>query len=445
MSRPNILYVFTDQQSHDAMSCTGNSNLSTPALDRLAADGTRFSNAYVANPVCSPSRAAMFTCRWPHQVGMMNNSGAIPDEMKPTCLGPVMSRAGYDCGYAGKVHVPGLFDAVDGHGFREVAPCGDNGLPSACDAFLREERDKPFFLVASFVNPHAICEYGRFHHTPFADVGEPPCLADCPNLPANYDIPAYEPEAIRMWQRRQQILEIHHNYTPEDWRRYRWGYNRLVEYVDAQIGQIMQSLEDAGHADDTIVVFSADHGDGQGAHRLGQKWTFYEESAKVPLIFRGPGIVASGLPEDALANAGLDLGPTICDLCDVDMPDEWPGESLKPLLTGEGEPPERKAVFCENELHGMGVQGRMVRTARFKYSVYAKFKNREQLVDLKEDPGEMVNLAVESRYSAVLTVHRNLLYDWCVSTNDWFGGQYEYPDKPIVLPGTTLEDAPSRS
>ena len=167
-SRPNVLYIFTDQQWAGAMSCAGNRDLRTPIMDRLAAEGVRFPNAYCSFPMCVPARASMITGRPPHALGM--NGALVPDctvdiseADLASSLGRLMSDAGYRCGWGGKWHT-GLRgggcwlpprEKLD-HGFDHVAGFDDNALPDACARFLHAEDDRPFFLVASFDNPDII-------------------------------------------------------------------------------------------------------------------------------------------------------------------------------------------------------------------------------------------------------------------------------------------------
>ena len=156
--RPNILFIMTDQQHAGMMSCTGNSNLKTPALDSLAHTGIRFEIAYAANPVCVPSRISMMTGMMPGRLGVFSNGNkaVVPDEVKLSSLGKLMRGAGYETFYGGKVHMckelnppKAGFDIVDGD--------QRASLPDACIEFIRAKRDRPFFAVASFINPHDIC------------------------------------------------------------------------------------------------------------------------------------------------------------------------------------------------------------------------------------------------------------------------------------------------
>jgi arylsulfatase A-like enzyme len=433
-SRPNILYVFTDQQSADAMSCAGNPEVHTPALDRLAASGVRFTQAYCTYPLCTPARASMFTGRMPHEVGINTNNQPIDERFRQEELGHLLSAAGYECAYGGKWHVPEI-SIPEGHGFRSICPFDDVGLPHRVQAFLEGPHERPFFLVASFDNPHNICEYRRQQNLPWGPVGAVPRLEDCPSLPANYAIPPFEPEAIRVISGANPYI-YPASFSDEQWRAYRWGYYRLVEKVDAQVGQILDALDETGLAGDTVVIFSSDHGDAAGSHHLVQKSFLYEEQTHVPFIVRVPWMDRAGTVDAHLVSNGPDFYASACDLAGVELPVGIEGRSVLPLLAGDGDVEGHDHLVIETHWENHRCDGRMVRTERFKYVAYTWGAYREALYDMARDPGEMVNLAVRSTYADVLQQHRNLLRDWCARTGDsFYGHHYSHPDMPFMAPG----------
>ena len=183
--RPNILFIITDQQSATAMSCAGNSDIHTPNMDRLAAAGVLFRNAYCAAPLSGPSRAAMFTGYSPYEIGMDKNNVPLPDSLHNRTLGHLLSAAGYDCAYAGKWHVHTAAMPDGEFGFTTIHPFRDNGLAEACVNFLRQKHNRPFFLVASFDNPHNICEFARSHNLPHGNLPSLP-EDECPTRPPNF-------------------------------------------------------------------------------------------------------------------------------------------------------------------------------------------------------------------------------------------------------------------
>jgi len=429
-TRPNILCVLTDQQSASTMSCVGNQDLHTPAMDHLAREGVLFEQAYVTQPLCTPCRGSMFTGLMPHQCGTPCNGAAIHAERRPLELGNMLRHSGYECLYGGKWHVPEIrMPENNDHGFRAICGFDDHELAGACVDYFAEFAEgeagqrQPFFMVASFDNPHNICEYGRTMALPWGDLPEPPPLEQCPNLPANFAVPPFEPELLRLEQACNWAINPYRERSAEDWRRLRWGYFRLVEKVDREIGRILDGLRQHGLEKDTVVIFSSDHGDGHGAHQWNQKSVLYEEVVRVPMIVRAPGGRRGHADAAHLVSNALDLFPTVCDYAGVAPPDDLTGHSLRALVEGHDPSGWRDAVYIETAFdggRGYGTRGRAVRTQRFKYMVYDRGKFREQLVDLENDPGEMVNLAVESRHREELEHHRELLREFVVEADDNF-------------------------
>lgn len=423
--RSNVLYIFTDQQSADAMSCAGNPDVRTPATDRLAAEGVRFDRAYCTFPLCTPSRASMFTGRWAHQVGVRYNEQSMTDEARENGIGNLLSAGGYDCGYGGKWHIPYASPMEKGHGFEYINAFDDFTLADDTIEFMRRGRDRPFFCVASFDNPHGICEHGANLPLPWGPVGDPPPVEDCPLLPANHAPAPFAP-AVGIQRG---------DWSPERWRRYLWTYYRLVEQVDREIGRILDAVDELGLADSTLVVLSSDHGDMLAAHRMIQKLPLYDECCRIPMIVRAPGGRAAAVDERLVSN-GLDLYPTICDYAGVEPPFDAPGRSMRPLLEGAPADGWRDEVVVETQMgRSGGTLGRMVRTDRYKYIAYSRGENREQLFDMQTDPGETVNLAVSSRWRDVLQDHRDRLRTWCAATGDDFGYHYTHPKVPFIVPG----------
>ena len=173
IERPNIIYIFTDQQTASAMSCAGNPDLHTPNLDRLAAAGILFNNAYCTAPLSGPSRGAMFTGYYPDAVGLSVNGSPMPDSLKAQTLGTLIKNAGYDCAYGGKWHLPLLEVPDKEYGFDNIYKHSDDGLAEACAEYLSRKHKKPFFLVASYDNPHNICEYARRQNFPYGNIDIP--------------------------------------------------------------------------------------------------------------------------------------------------------------------------------------------------------------------------------------------------------------------------------
>jgi choline-sulfatase len=430
-TRPNVLLIMTDQQFAGAMSCVGNRDVHTPAMDSLAANGTLFTNAYCTNPVCVPSRVSLFNGHMPHEMGVYTNIYPHAAIRNFPMLGRSLRDAGYDTGYVGKWHLLVPEKEKDIHGFDYMSIHKDPETPRDCSAFIKQKRDKPFFLVASFIDPHDICQWARGESFKNGPIGDPPSPEQCPELPANHAIPDNEPDVIRKVQAKyRESIYPTADWTPGKWRQYRWAYYRMVELVDRRIGEVLDALRNTGQEENTVVLFVSDHGDGTGAHLWNQKQVLYEEPTRVPFIIAQKGRSRPGVTEHTqLVSTGLDLFPTVCDCAGVTVPPELKGHSLRGIVeTGHGKP-LREYVVTETEFgeftntppfQHVGPMGRMVRSAKYKYVVYSEGTIREQLFDMENDPGEMVNLAVSSEHSDVLNAHRRMLLDWAAETKDDF-------------------------
>ena len=428
-SRPNILILLTDQQSATMLSAAGNPWLRTPAMDSLAASGVRFEKAYCTNPLCVPSRFSFLTGRYPSAVGVRHNEEKPSDAVRSIAagaMGHLFQRAGYTTVYGGKVHLPGPMADIRSCGFDVLTGDQRDGLADACVDFLRRKHARPFLMVASFINPHDICYMAIRDHDPKTRNVPPPLdealklppgvseaeffRSHCPPLPANFEIPAGEPEAVT-WLMTVTPFRQHarDNWSKEQWRRHRWAYCRLTESVDAQIGRVLAAVRDAGLDGNTLVVLTSDHGDMDSAHRLEHKTVLYEESVRIPMIVSWPGrTAASRIDREHLVSNGLDLLPTLCDYAGIRTPRGLEGRSLRPLA--EGRPPARwrKNLFIETAI------GYMVTDGRYKYSAFDPDKGgrREFLADLENDPGEMRNLAQDASRREVLTRLRAAMTGW---------------------------------
>ena len=420
-TKPNILFIMTDQQHARMLSCAGNASLHTPAMDRLAAEGIRFEQAYCTNAVCVPSRISMATGMMPCRLGGGDNAAAsaierLPSDVVAHSMGKTMKRAGYDTFYGGKVHMcPSL--APQQAGYDEYFPDEREQLPAACIEFMKQERNAPFFAVASFINPHDICfahraRNGISTYNVLELYEEANALDDeaLPPLPENYAITENEPSAVTAELNPEAptpAIPMRDQYDERDWRINRWIYHRLTEQVDTQIGIILDGLTAAGLDDDTLVIFTSDHGNMDASHHLASKMLFYEESVGVPLILKYPGKIPSGRTDrDHLVSTGLDLLPTLCDFAGVETPAHLLGRSLRPLAEGERVEEWRSYVVSETSWF------RMIRTQKYKYCAFRLKESKEFLVDMADDPGELQNLVDAPRFQDILSEQRALLAEW---------------------------------
>ncbi len=432
--KPNILLITTDQQSADALSCRmGNTYINTPAMDSLAANGTFFTRAYSANPLCIPARTAMFTGQCPHVTGIQFNDTKASLVGRYRCLGNVFREAGYDTAYFGKWHLPYPVGDRSAHGFEVTAAIKNDGIdseiPGPAEEFMRQRRDRPFLLVTSFVNPHNICEWPRGEPLKNGPVGAPPSVEHCPPAVLNL-LPMEDETDIMKFMRRSYQGNNKFpvgSFDEKKWREYRWAYFRMIEMVDSHIARVLQALRRSGKHENTLIVFTSDHGDCQGAHGWNQKTVFYDESSRIPFII-SRGWDTNAKTTDRLVNTGIDLLPTLCDFAGIQIEDRLPGISLRETTVGADGKDARAYVVVENKMvQGVPIdgkklepEGRMVRSRQFKYCVYDVGSRNESLVDMDDDPGETRNLAERAEYRQILEQHRKYLAEWCQMTNDHF-------------------------
>ena len=426
--KANILVIITDQQFADSMSCCISTDyIHTPNMDAMATSGMRFTRAYCANPLCVPSRTAMFSGHYLHEIGIQTNSREKIDPDKFICMGRIFKEAGYDTGFFGKWHMPYKEANKNEHGFDKYI--GKEGRYSGvpCSQFIRKDRKRPFLAIASFLNPHNICEWSRGEKLPGGPIGELPKPQDCPPLKPNMAPPKGETDIISHMRKAYQahrLFPVGH-FTNDKWRQYRWAYYRLIEKVDRHVGTLLDALRESGQQENTLVVFLSDHGECHGVHRWNQKTVFYDEAARVPFIINQKGTTPQGTC-DALVQTGVDLIPTLCDFAGIEAPKGLPGRSLKAHALNQSPVEDRPYIVISNKMvqcepvNGVLLQpdGRMVRSQKYKYCLYSLGRRRESLVNMHADPGEMVNLAEEGRYRKILLQHREYLRDFALKHGD---------------------------
>jgi arylsulfatase A-like enzyme len=447
---PNFLIIVCDQMVLDAISAYRDAFthpayachwVDTPNLDDLVRNGVSFLESHSTNPVCCPARSSLFTGRMPVETGLIVNNTGI-DRDVPN-MGQWFERDGrYDRVYCGKWHAGGQWNVPDVTGPRKIPgfdtlPNGpgnwgrnmDYAVSSSVEAFIRNRsRERPFIVVAGLMDPHDICFWGpsaigrgRPRGTDFFGLGD-----NLPTLPPNQDYDFPEPWGGGVAP--NVFSDMH-------WRNYIYDYCRMVERLDRNVGRMLRAVRDTG--DDTIVVFTADHGDGLGRHRRLQKWHPYEESVKVPFIVYGPrfGIRRNVVDAEHLIS-GVDLMSTVCDYAGVTPPPNVRGLSLRPLLEG------RDAEWRDDLYYELRLTGRGIRTARFKYAVNyvqsapkqrptpeavfvtedgtpsefltgegRRFRRHEGrlLFDMEADPWETRNLALDPAFEDVMREHDRIL------------------------------------
>lgn len=419
--KPNILLIITDQQTADAMSCAGNPYLKTPAMDKLAASGARFERNYVTQPLCLPFRSSLQTGRYPHEIGTVSNGTKIQGEFP--MLGNLVAAAGYKCDYIGKWHI-GIDPEKAGYeGYDNVGL--DDKKAEAAQKYLLMSHEKPFFLTVSLMNPHNVCQLARADANgtdlPDGPIGLAPSnLNELPPLPDNFNVSDNEPSILREVQKSSFVQYPTSNWDELTWRQYLWGYYRLVEKVDAEIGKILKALKDGGYENNTVVIFTSDHGEGIAMHHWNQKQILYDQVTRVPLIISWRGKFQNRIYPELVSNA-LDIPVTILDIAGVRKPISMHGISLLSIMEGKSPKPREfvvtETMFAENN-KPLGATGRSIRTIKYKYCIYDNGNKREQFFDMENDPGEINNLVNNANFEKELHVHRKLINEWAKMTND---------------------------
>ncbi len=417
---PNILFIMCDQLA--ARATMGFA--ASPNIDRLLERSLRFSRAYTVCPLCMPARAAMWSGRYPHETNVVSNLEPPKDAATLfTTVGEVFTKAGYQTVHFGKMH-----DAGSLRGFNLVSPPVKkpfkHDLPVNYDSFedvdttekmtgfLRNSKKSktPFLAVADLNNPHNICQFvGENENLPL------PGLDDLPPLPDNFRCDDWQTRPLPVRYicctspRQRQAA----HWTPERYRFYLAAYRQYIGMVDKQIGEILTALRESGKADNTIVVFTADHGENMAAFGLVTKHiSFYENTVNIPMAVYDPAKPERrGVNHDRLVS-NLDIFPTLCELAGIEPPPELPGSSI---LQGQG----AGYVVSEwvSEYFNTISPGRMLADKTHKY-VHFLEGNGEELYDLANDPGEKHNLAPLPEFKETLQKYRGLLKEHTVKTKD---------------------------
>jgi len=358
--RPNVVFVLIDDMRWDVMSSAGHPFVKTPNLDRIAAQGVRFTNAFVTTSLCSPSRASFLTGTYAHTHGVRVNGRMELDPSMPT-FPQLLRDAGYETAFVGKWHMipdpnprPG-FDywlSFPGQGVYRDPDLNENGrdikrkgyitdlLTEYAVAYLARPRSKPFCLFLSHKAMHSEFIPADRHKRLYEDV-------DLLAPPSQQDDLRGKPRWQREVQLRGKRLKspappggIPDAVQPKDWEmagrraRLRMNWHRTLAAVDEGMGRVLETLKKSGVADDTVIIFAGDNGFFLGEHGRDDKRYAYEESIRIPLVISGPGVKPRGKQASQLV-LNIDLAPTILDLAGVKIPSSMQGRSLEPLLAGK--------------------------------------------------------------------------------------------------------------
>ena len=443
--RPNILWYCTDQQRFDTIGALGNPYVKTPVVDQLVRSGVAFTHAYCQSPICTPSRSSFMTGLYPSRVhNTRNGNESFPSY--PPVITKLISDSGYYCGLIGKFHLqsagrrtePRIDDGFDywrfshaprddwqeGHHYADwvrdqggdldaMRASEDRVLPElhqttwasecAIEFIQQQQADRPWLLNVNIYDPHP----------PFIPPKTYAAKFDAAKMPG----PHFKVSDLDQQARLSAIDFQDEIRSPEEHkaRQCQANYYAMIAQIDDQFARILQCLDQTGQRDETVVIFTSDHGESLGDHGLMFKGCrFYEGLVRVPLIFSWPERFTADSQSDALVEL-LDLTATLLDLCDVDQPHYMQGRSLIPILTGD-QSPEHHRDFVRSEYfdaldpeftNGRGTFATMYRDRRYKLCMYHD-QNLGEMYDLLDDPWEHNDLWFSPEHEA--TKHR-MIFD----------------------------------
>lgn len=417
--KPNILFLLIDDQRNDTLGCAGHPIIQTPVIDNLAAEGVRFSNAFVTTSICAASRASILTGLYERTHGYTFGKPPVRAAHLSQSYPVLLRSAGYRTGFIGKFGIQSEFNP-DAELFDYFMPIGRSPyFKEQADGSLRHEtelagdraveflntnpEEEPFCLSISFNAVHAE-DYDQENHFPwpkavdgmYEDVNIPePRLSD-PSIFEN------QPEFLKQSLNRQRFFWRWD--TPEKYQKNMKGYFRMISGVDHVIGRMREELEKLDLADNTVIIYMADNGYYMGDRGFAGKWSHYDPSLRIPFIIYDPRLPEKkrGIVKHEMA-LNIDAPATMLELAGVDVPAHYQGYSLLPLVQGRNTPDWRDDFFCEHLMDHEDIpKWEGIRDKRY---VYARYFEQdpvyEFLHDLKTDPDQLVNVISDPDYKDI--------------------------------------------
>jgi len=407
--RPNIVFMYTDDQRWDALSCAGHPFVKTPNIDRIAKEGVRFRNAFVTTPLCSPSRASFLTGQYAHthKVTGNGNNNALSHEL--LTFPRLLQRHGYETAFIGKWHMgnddtprPGFDHWVSfrGQGVYVDPQLNVNGAPVSAKGymtdiltgraveFLRRTHSKPFLLYLGHKAVHGPFTPAERHKDLYSD--QPITRA-----PSGQNSLEGKPALQRKIEEKPLPAQVQAQLRGPNDELVR-NQLRTLQAVDEGAGQVLEALQEKKQLDNTLVIFTSDNGYFWGEHGLGDKRAAYEESIRIPMVMRYPKLIKAGTTLDEAA-LNIDIGPTLLDVAGAAIPRQIQGRSLAPLWRGRRSGWRQSFLteyFAEPQYPRIP-SWQAVRTEQWKYIHYTELEGMDELYDLKADPFEMKNLIQE--------------------------------------------------
>jgi len=468
--QPNVLFIISDDLNN-SLGCYGHPLVKTPNIDKLAARGVTFQRSYCQYPLCGPSRNSLLTGLYPNSTGILQNSQifrqTIPSQLS---MPQAFRQQGYFAGRIGKLYHYNVPKSVGTNGHDDPGSWELELNPAGCDRLLEEgdifslrpgnfggtlswyasprgdlehtdgmlakdaewvlercakERDRPFFLAVGFYRPH----------TPYV-------------APKSYftGYPEKEMPLVQGWEQDQQDIpkpglgshkREHDKLTDELRQQAIQAYFASITFMDAQVGRVLDALDRLELADDTIVVFTSDHGYHLGEHGLWQKQSLFEESSRVPLIIAAPGQCKAGSVAETPVGL-VDVFPTLAELCGVDPPKNLQGQSLTKIMQDPSLPGRGWAL---TEVTRGGGEKRLfgysLRTPRYRYTEWGGGEAGRELYDHDKDPKEITNLADDPAQKEVVTKLSVMLKEAVATTLPKSGEIPQVKEGPLWAPNLT--------
>ncbi len=423
---PNIIFILTDDQRWDALGFAGNDIIQTPEMDRLAASGVYFENAFVTTPICAASRASLLTGLYERTHGYTFGPNELQEAYASNSYPVQLKKAGYTTGFFGKFGVrysgfENLFDQGDSYdrdvqypdrrGYFYKTIHGDSVHLTKYTSYQAQEfiknapKNKPFMLSLSFSAPHA--------HDPAED--QYFWSEDVDHLYQDLKFPKAKLRQDKYFEAQPDYVQKGENRTrwywrydtPEKYQHSMKGYYRMISEVDLEIGKIRKTLEEYGIDKNTVIILMGDNGYFQGERQLAGKWLMYDNSIRVPLIIYDPRNPGHRTISDFTLN--IDVAPTILEFANEIIPTTWQGISLAEYVIGKNPASERKDFIVEH-LWKVNIipASEGLRTEDWKYFRYQDDLAHEELYDLKKDPMETKNLAQNPKFKEILVEMREV-------------------------------------
>ncbi|MFP6584565.1 MAG: sulfatase [Candidatus Hydrogenedentota bacterium] len=435
-SPPNIIVLVSDDQRWDAMGAAGNTIIQTPNMDKLAAGGVRFRNAFCTTSICCASRASLLTGMYASTHGIEDFATPLPDALFAKSYPALLREAGYHTGFVGKWGVGNklpkeqfdffkgfggqgkFFNEVDGETVHMTSLIGGD----AVEYLSTRSDDQPFCLSVSFKAPHVQDQDPKqFLPDPVFDdlyVDDTMPVAET----ANEKFYESQPELVRNTEARVRWKKRFSN--PEHHQTSVKNYYRLVTGIDTAIGRMLDELDRKGLSDNTVILFLSDHGFFLGERGLAGKWYMYEESIRIPFILYDPRVASKDRqPMSDATVLTIDLAPTITALAGIDAPAEMQGRNLRPLLNAEPDS-WRDTWFYEHhfarERENFIPASEGIRTRDWKYIRWVDADPvLEELYHVSKDPLEKHNLADDPKQSDMLARMRSSWQTWQQGLPKW--------------------------